>query len=136
MKYRQEYHYQLAEDEVFDDVDIWPGQDISTDFIDLSADAILTVKAGYAWDGPSGPTFDSRSAMRGSLGHDAIYQMFRQGHLPHTEALRDKADSAFSRWLEQDGMGRFRRWYWMRGVRNFAGSAADPANKKEMLVAP
>ena len=48
MKYRRGYKYQLAEDEVFDHVSIWPKQDISTDFIDLSADGTLTVKRGYA----------------------------------------------------------------------------------------
>ncbi len=134
MRYRAGYLYQLDADEVFRDTDIRPARDIVTDFIELTTDGVLTVRKGYAWDGPSGPTFDSRSAMRGSLGHDALYALLRQSLLP--PSARDAADSAFSRWLEQDGMGKFRRWYWMRGVRNFAGAAADPANRKPVLVAP
>ncbi len=134
MKYRRGYKYQLAEDEVFDHVSIWPKQDISTDFIDLSADGTLTVKRGYAWDGASGPTFDSRSSMRGSCLHDALYQMMRLSLLP--QSCREAADDAFSSCLRQDGMGKLRRWYWLRGLRNFAESAADPENRKPVLEAP
>ena len=34
----------------------------------------LTVKAHYAWDGPSGPTIDTPTNMRASLFHDALCQ--------------------------------------------------------------
>ena len=133
MRYTEGYHYQLVADEVFDDTQIY-GHDIVTDFIELASGGTLTVRKGYAWDGPSGPTFDTANSMRGSLGHDALYQLMRQGHL--AQPYRMAADSALSRWLEQDGMWNPRRWYWMRGVRNFAGAAADPANRKQVLVAP
>jgi hypothetical protein len=36
---------------------------------------------GYAWNGPSGPTLDTRNFMRGSLVHDALYQLMREGRM-------------------------------------------------------
>jgi len=41
----------------------------------------LAISAGYSWDGPSGPTIDTKTFMRGSLIHDAIYQLIREGAL-------------------------------------------------------
>ncbi len=41
----------------------------------------LTVHAHYAWDGPSGPTFDTPTNMRASLFHDALCQLIGEGLL-------------------------------------------------------
>ncbi len=42
---------------------------------------ILTIYARYAWDGPSGPTFDTPTNMRASLFHDALCQLTGEGLL-------------------------------------------------------
>ena len=47
-------------------------------FIEIGTDGLLTIRKGYAWDGPSGPTIDTKDFMRGSLVHDALYQLLRE----------------------------------------------------------
>ena len=132
MKYRAGFKYQLAEDETFwpIDVDVPP---VDSRFFSLR-DGMLTVKAGYAWDGPSGPTYDSKNSLRASLAHDVLYQMMRQGLMSPT--WRDEADLLLDKILKEDGMWAARRWYWLRGVQWFAADAADPSNKKVALEAP
>jgi len=49
-------------------------------YIALS-DGYLIVKERYAWDGPSGPTFDTPTNMRASLFHDALCQLIGEGLL-------------------------------------------------------
>ena len=68
-------------------------QDISTknEWVKLSKKGRLTLQKGYAWDGPSGPTIDTRNFMRGSLVHDGLYQLMREGLLDHEE-YRKSAD--------------------------------------------
>jgi len=107
---------------------------IETEYIDLSADGLLTIRAGYAWDGPSGPTRDTKSFMRGSLVHDALYQLMRNNHLP--SSCREDADQELHRMCREDGMNRFRAWYVLLGVRKGAGFAAAPKAKKQIRTAP
>ena len=78
--YRSDYKYQLAVT-YRNKINIRPKNDIKTEFIDLDIHGNLTVRRGYAWDGPSGPVKDTPENLRASLEHDAIYQLFRQGHL-------------------------------------------------------
>ncbi len=40
-------------------------------------DGVLTIRSGYAWDGPGGPAMDTPAAMYGSLSHDALYHHSR-----------------------------------------------------------
>jgi hypothetical protein len=74
IRYRSGYKYQLV-DASSVEVNIRPAAQIDTDYIALTADGLLTVKKSYAWDGPSGPTIDTKNFMRGSLVHDALYQL-------------------------------------------------------------
>jgi hypothetical protein len=142
--YRSGYKYQLAE-EYRVNVVIRPPLDtlgvsaplrkkIETDFIDLDEEGVLTMKAGYAWDGPSGPTIDTKSFMRGSLVHDALYQLMRNGYLP--SSCREDADQELHRICREDGMTQFRAWYVLLGVRKGAGFAASPKSRKPIRTAP
>lgn len=97
---------------------------ISTRFIDLLPNGSLRIRAGYAWDGPSGPTFDTPSFMRGSLIHDALYQLIRLGLLP--KSARRMADTLLREVCLIDGMSRFRAWYVYQGVHLFAAHACEP----------
>jgi hypothetical protein len=133
VRYRQGYKYQLVESYVCD-VGILHDQDIASEYIFLGADGIITISAGYAWDGPSGPTFDSSNSMRASLVHDSLYQLMREELLP--EKWRDCADMALNRILKEDGMWKVRRWYWLKGVEWFAAKAARAGNTKPVLEAP
>ena len=65
IKYREGYKYQLVEDYTVK-TSITPKQDVAKDeWIQLKMDGTLTIKDGYAWDGPSGPTIDTKNFMRG-----------------------------------------------------------------------
>ncbi len=88
------------------------------------ANAYLVIYKGYCWDGPSGPTIDTKSFMRGSLTHDVLYQLIREGKLP--PAARKPADELLREICIEDGMSRFRAWYCYRSLRMFGAAAARP----------
>lgn len=133
MKYRKGYKYQLASN--FEVVTrVYPNTLLISEFIRLDIAGVLHIKSGYAWDGPSGPTIDTRSSMRGSLIHDALYQLLREEKL--NAGYRRAADQELYRICLEDGMWKWRAKLWLREVSKFAGSAADPKNKKPIITAP
>jgi hypothetical protein len=91
-------------------------------FVALAPTGTLNISKGYAWDGPSGPTIDTKNFMRGSLVHDALYQLMRLKLLP--ASLRETADMLLRRICIEDGMCRLRAWYVYWCVRLFASAAA------------
>lgn len=107
---------------------------IVTDWIRLEPDGTLWLAVGYAWDGASGPTYDSKSSMRASAAHDPIYQLIRMGLLP--QSCREAADNAFWRICKEDKMLPPRAWAWYHMVRIFASPAADPASIEPDQHAP
>lgn len=127
------YKYQLRRPHV-ERTEIRPPQTITTEWLALEADGSLMIRAGYAWDGASGPTYDSESSMRASLAHDALYQLIRLGLLDH--AHRKTADAIFYRICREDGMWGPRAWLWHMAVRIFADPATDPAAESPDECAP
>lgn len=85
----------------------------------------MIVRPGYAWDGPSGPTIDTKNAIRASLLHDVLYQAMREKLIPRKRNRRI-ADAVFRKILKEDGMHFFRRWLWWISVRLFGGYAVRP----------
>lgn len=105
--------------------------------LSLSGAGLLRIAERYSWDGPSGPTIDTPNFMRGSLVHDALYQLIRERLLPIQ--AKDLADRLLQRICREDGMSAARAWYVYQGVRWFAGEAAAPRSQEpidEILVAP
>ncbi len=131
--YKKGYKYQLVKDKAFV-TNVYPVENIVTDWIWLGVDGILLVKKGYAWDGPSGPTIDTPSFMQGALVHDALYQLGREGLL--SEVWRKVADRELVRFCKMDGMGWFRRQYVYAAVRWFAGKHYCGDGGREILTAP
>ncbi len=133
MKYKSGYLYQLAEDYVV----LIPidGKVIKQGFITLGVTGVLTLKKGYAWDGPSGPAIDTKNFMRASLVHDALYQLMRKKRIG-IKKYRDVADRLLRRMCLEDGMWRVRAWWVYKSVSMFGASAADPSNVKEIIIAP
>ena len=131
--YKAGYKYQLSYDYNIH-IPIFPKKVIITDFISLTINGYLTVRKDYAWDGPSGPTIDTKSFMRGSLVHDVLYQLIREGLLP--KEYRERADELLGTICLEDGMLKIRAWWVYRSVRRLAGFAANPKNKKEIIQAP
>ena len=95
----------------------------------------LTVLRGYAWDGPSGPTIDTKTFMRASVVHDVLYQCMREGQLPRS--VRKLADQELVRFAKMDGMNPVRRFYAYWSLRVFAGGAAKLIRKPmKVHIAP
>ncbi len=132
IRYRDGYRYQLANTYQVK-TGVFPGRDLHSEYVHLSMEGLLTISYGYAWDGPSGPTFDTKSTLRGSLVHDALYQLIRLGLLPASFRLR--ADQVAYRIWREDGMNPARAWLWRFALNKFAAPAARVGDKM-VLVAP
>ncbi len=138
ISFKKGYKYQLVE-EYCTVIPIEPEQDIKSDYIVLTKmgneEGNLKIRKGYAWDGPSGPTIDTRNFMRGSLVHDALYQLMREEYLDK-KSYRKSVDRLLQKMCKKDGMSSIRAWWVYQGVRFGGDPAADPANKKPVLKAP
>jgi Protein of unknown function (DUF1353) len=132
--YKRGYKYQLKENYAVR-VAIKPDRPIDTDYLALDAEGTLTVKKGYAWDGASGGAIDTLTILRGSLVHDALYQLMRERHLDR-DAYRDDADRLLRRLCREDGMSALRAWWVYQGVRIAGDPSADPANDRPVKRAP
>ena len=133
ISYRGGYRYQLAKDYVHQ-INI-KRRNIDHDFIKLTAGGRLTVKKGYAWDGPSGPVADTKEHMRASLVHDALYQLMRNRDL-NTEGDRKKADKLFAVMCRDDGVWAPIAVAYYRALQDFGKPHAKPESKKKILRAP
>jgi len=126
------YKYQLMDDYVFH-TDIKPDKDLDYKFLSLSSDGLLTIRKHYAWDGPSGPTIDTRDFMRGSLVHDALYQLMRLSALDY-RVHRKRADEIIREICLEDGMWAFRAWYVYQALHLFAEGSARPRPEPEVKI--
>lgn len=132
IRYMGGYHYQLSEDysvrtKIF-------GQRIETAYLNLKPNGLLTIKAGYCWDGASGPMLDTSSIMRGSLIHDALYQLLRLELLPG--CFRKNSDRELYRTCREDGMGWTRSRLVYLAVRMFGRTSAAAENRRVIREAP
>ncbi len=96
-------------------------------FAHMTTGGVLRIFAHYAWDGPSGPTFDTKTFMRGSLAHDCCYQLMREGKLDRS--YRKRADELLREICLEDGMNRFRAWYAYKAVRLFGKKSSMPRKR-------
>ena len=134
IKYRAGYKYQINANYSVA-IPIKPAADIITEYISLNTQGLLSLKEGYAWDGPSGLTIDTLTFMRGSLIHDALYQLMRESKLDRN-IHRENADKILRDICIEDGMWSFRAWYVYQAVRLFAKEFADPAHDHPVILAP
>jgi hypothetical protein len=128
------YKYQLADHGVKVQTRIHPPLPIVTEYIILTPRGELLISYGYAWDGPSGPTIDTKSFMRGSLFHDALYQLMRTGKLDRS--WKDAADRLLQEVCIEDGMFKLRAWWVYQGVRIGGKASAHPDNQRMVYTAP
>lgn len=128
--YKTGYRHQLTREHMRS----LPGVDDCGNVYVRVEQGFLIISQGYAWDGASGPAIDTPSIMRGSLVHDALYQLIREKHLP--QSFRKRADQVFREICKEAGMGFWRRNWVYLAVRIFGRCAADPSNKKGEQTAP
>ena len=134
IEYRSGYSYQLAADYSLQ-TSIKPKKNVDEKFIKLDVDGNLTIVAGYAWDGPSGPVIDTKENMRAALVHDALYQLMRCRHLTAKEH-KDKADRLFKKICIEDGVPSATASIYYFGLKMGGKPATDPKNAKPVHRAP
>ena len=129
-KYRLDEYYRV-------DIPVWPIKPVETEYIKLSLFGRLEIMEGYNWDGPSGPTFDTKNFMRPSLVHDALYQLMREGHLQGGNSpTRKTIDKLLQRQCIEDGMSRVRAWWVYKGVHYGARKSSTAGNIRPVQSAP
>jgi len=130
--YKEGYKYQLSFGFSIQ-TGIKCGEHIETKYLVLNKNGILVIRPGYAWDGPSGPTYDSKAYMVASLVHDALYQLMRMGLL--SVIWRSQADDMFYYMCLDDGMWRPRAYLAWKAVRRFRLRSASESKLKPILEA-
>ncbi len=131
IRYRKGFKYQLYESYV---IETKLKISIRTQFVKLYANGDLHILGGYAWDGASGPTKDTKNSMRASLVHDALYQLIRMGELDIEH--RVYIDKLFRDICREDGMSKFRSWLWYKSVKRAGKYFCKPGKTKPVLEAP
>ncbi len=143
IKYRdlKSYKYQLVFDYEIDilkelNIDIGPFNVLieggGKKFIELKPNGKLKVFDGYSWDGPSGPTFDTKNFMRGSLVHDALYQLIREQKINSNR--RALFDEVLYTICIQDGMWPLRAKIDWLGLKWFGAAAAKPKGQEPQEI--
>jgi len=131
--YRKNLGYQLMRDFAIK-TNIKRIKKVKHEFIDLNSEGLILIKSGYAWDGPSGPTLDTHTFMRGSLVHDAFYELIRLGFVDKKD--RKKADKLLREMCITDGMTKFRAWYVYNSLRFAGGLSVRSSSNDDILVSP
>jgi len=132
--YRDGMKYQVAHD-YMRKTPICPQDDIITKWWVLTRGGVLLLKDGFAWDGASGPTFDTKNSMSPSAEHDALCKMLRNRSLDY-DLWQDRINEFFRERCEENGMAPWRASLWHAGVEfGDAGNPKQGADDK-ILEAP
>ena len=129
IKYREGYKYQLVDPYIYQ-TDIF-GLNLKNDYVTLAPDGTLYIYGGYAWDGASGPTVDTKDSMRASLVHDALYALTSE----YPDSLlkwRGYVDSLLENICVEDGMSAARAWAWRKAVTLFGERAATQSSQSQI----
>lgn len=131
MSYSSGFKYQLTENFRIH-TGICPEETVEWLFVSLYDDGLLEIRRGWAWDGPSGLTLDTRDSMVAALVHDAMYALMQRGLLSWRH--RKEVDQLFHKLLIEDGMWKWRAGYWYAAVRELGYAFAHKA--KKIRIAP
>lgn len=132
IRYREGYKYQLAEEFSI----ATPVKDsVQHEFFTLTEDGVLTIRAGYAWDGASGPTIDTKDSMEPALVHDAFCQAMRIELLSYNKWHR-VVNEFFYEHCKACGMNAFRAWIWYKAVSFANAGRPDGNDPNPILEAP
>lgn len=109
-------------------------REVRLPLVKLTPDGELDIYPRYAWDGASGPTWDSLSSMIGSLLHDVIYQLIRLGLID--PSYKEYGDEVLRKCCVEDGMYEWRADYWKFAVLKFGKGSTKPSAEPQEMVAP
>ncbi len=134
IEYVRGYKYQLKETRRFLIPSLSDYAGYEGTFIEIQEGGLLVIKAGYAWDGASGPTMDTKTSMRGSLVHDPLYELMRIGILP--QSFRAVADEALKQVCVLDKMWKWRASLWQKALSLFGGKNVLASRRRITEYAP
>ena len=103
-------------------------------YYSLSMEGVLTVHIGYAWDGSSGPTLDTKNQFRASAVHDALCQLIEEGIIK--ESFRDSAHKIFYDILIEDKMNKIRAKLWLYCLKKFNKTYSQTRKNQKEICAP
>jgi hypothetical protein len=133
MQYRKlnSYKYLLVDDYTAQ-VNICPLEDLKFKFVELLTSGQLLIKEGYAWDGVTGFLSTPKCLLRGSLIHDALYQLMRLNALNQSDRI--SADLMLEQACLEDGAPKtiVNCLYFV--VRSFGILYSKPTSEKEVNV--
>jgi hypothetical protein len=95
--------------------------------VSLTPQGRLTIRKGFACDGASGPTFDTKNAKVPAFCHDALYKLMRKKLLP--ASWRPEVDLLLYRMLIERKMWKIRAKLWLRAVQKFGVDSATKPRK-------
>jgi len=133
ISYRSGYKYQVAK-QFYIKLGIVPFATILRPFVEMDMTGNTKILPGYAWDGASGPTWDSKNSMRSSLVHDIGYQLIRLGLI--NSAYKEYFDQLLRDLCVEDGMFKWRAEYWRWAVIKFGTGSTRPSAEPKIEVAP
>lgn len=107
---------------------------VGDSWVVLFPSGLLCLRAGYTWDGASGPTIDTKNWFRASLVHDGLYQLMRENLI--SKDHRRYADDLMRQILRTDGMNPIRAYYSWLAVRWFGGYCLRTWAPPPVLTAP
>lgn len=132
LKYIGGFKFQIIEDFIISIEGLNLDRDIKHEFMEFYTDGTLILKRGFAWDGPSGMTIQTKNSMIPSAVHDALYRLIRYGYLPLT--FKPISDKIFYKLLLRYGMHPWRAYVWFLSVRLFGMEACiTPARIIEIV---
>ena len=113
-KYKLHKHYYIK-------VDIETTDKFNTNkWLGINSDGELYIYEGYTWDGAT-CAINTRNFMIGSLVHDALYQLIREGIID--KSYKDKCDRILHDICRDCGMSKIRAWWVLEGVKRFGHKA-------------
>jgi hypothetical protein len=131
--FKSGYKYQTACDYRIK-LEVIPYQPVCLPFISMDMTGDTLIRMGYAWDGASGPTIDTRNTMIGSLVHDMLYQLIRLGLID--PKYKEYADRMLKEICIEDGMNTIRAAVWCQAVKMFGGPSCKPDTEPREEIAP
>jgi len=133
--YRDGYRYQLAEDfDMHTPIRPMGGLTAESEYITLTGNNRLYIKAGYAWNGANFVA-DRPGNMRAALVHDALYQLMRLD-LVDRRTQRRPADRLFVKMCREDGIGFILARAYAIGLWVGGKPSTMPTSSRAVLMAP
>ena len=97
-------------------------------------DGVVYVKKGYAWDGASGPVFNTKNTLVASLVHDVLYQAQRLNLIEHNSTNRKNADENYYELLKYFAVNPVKWKIWYLAVRFFGKKSTTKIQDNDKLL--